>query len=59
MRRAWRVVLKTGACTMVRAQKGNISFKECLEILDSRGYVHTDIQSLDEVWEEAVEWKSY
>lgn len=51
--RAWKAVLQKGNYTMVRLAGENVSFKRCLEILDYRGYVHTEIQSLDEVWEES------
>ena len=52
MRKAWRVVFKDGTYTMVRVAKKSVSFRQCLEILDYRGYTHTDIWSLDEEWEE-------
>ena len=53
--RAWEVVLQDGAVTIVRVAGKDTTFKECLDILDYRGYVHTDIQSLDEVWEVCCE----
>lgn len=51
--KAWKAVLQDGSYTMIRLYGKNVSFKECLDILDYRGYVHTDIQNLEEVWEEA------
>lgn len=55
MLRVWKAVLKNGAITIVRVAGKNISFKECLEILDYRGYTANDILSLDEEWERAYE----
>ena len=56
MRKAWKAILKNGAITMIRVAGKNTSFRECLEILDYRGYTANDIQSLDEVWEVAYEY---
>ena len=52
MRRAWKAILKDGDSTMVRVAGKDITFKECFDILDFRGYTVNDIHSLDEIWEE-------
>ena len=51
MYKVWKAVLQDGSFTMVRVYGKNVSFKQCLEILDYRGYTATDIQSLEEEWE--------
>ena len=56
MIRAWKAILQNGAITMVRVAGKNLTFRECLEILDYRGYTANDIQSLDEVWEAVYEY---
>lgn len=50
--KAWKVIFKNGENTVVRVAGKSISFRECLEILNFSGYTHTDIHSLDELWEE-------
>ena len=52
MRRAWKVFLTDGSFIVVRLYKKSVSFRQCLEILDWRGYTYSDIQSMDEEWEE-------
>jgi hypothetical protein len=49
---AWAVELQDGAVTIVREEDRNLTFKECVDILDYRGYSHTEIKSMTEVVEE-------
>lgn len=56
MRRSWKALLKNGEVAMVRVAGKDLTFKECLDILDFRGYTVNDIQSLDEIWEAVYEY---
>ena len=55
MRKVWKVFLKDGSFTMVRLAGKNVSFRQCIEILDFWGYEIEEIKSLEQQWEVAYE----
>lgn len=52
MLRVWKVTLQDGAFTVVRVSGKSLSVRDCIEILEYRGYKDTDIKVMEEVFED-------